>query len=176
MLSTQRPKVEKPPEVATDATLPERPGPEEAAALGITVEDLQRSLIVGRPPAPPKLILDRLAKEDKIPRWLAKGHVKWKGQRGYVSVSLDAKERAYVTETQLNGMYVGADNLLWWREDQWLAAIPRRLKEFTESQTRQRTMEQTKLAHSDERLRDDIERRGGKLTTHRVDSWEQEGE
>ena len=132
------------------------------------IEDLGIVGLVGVVPEPPALLAERLKREDKVWRWLMTGHTRWQGKRGYESVSLNVKEREWVDRHAPFGLHVGADNTLRWREDGWLAAMPRRLREHIDRAKAARNREQSATADGGV-WQEAVRRAGGKVVRQTVE-------
>jgi hypothetical protein len=159
---------------------PGEPVPDEAHAeiMGMDLQELELlNPTLTRAPEPPKCVMKRLRRSDHVWRWLSTPHVKFAGMRNYQTVSPTEEEKRKIDDGDAQaGVFVSPDNRICWREDSWLAAIPRRLYELRQAQRRMRTTEQTKRSLSPDALTETISRMGGKVSEYAVDRWEQQGE
>jgi hypothetical protein len=141
---TPEPAVEPIPVVpGTDYEVVREP---EYASRPIRVETLF-SREQGRPPDPPCKLLDRYP--DRVWRWMGKAHVDKHGMRAFTSYSVSAKEKAEIDRGQYAGIRVTETNLIWWREDAFLAWRPRYVQEQREAEKRVLVDDLTKRSRPD---------------------------
>lgn len=100
-----------------------------AAFYGI---DLQEVLLtdpgMSKIPDPPKRVLQRLNRLDRVWRWMSYPTVDSQGLRGYETVSATTEERNDIDAGRDTpaGIKVDASNHIRWREDAFLASVPRK--------------------------------------------------
>ena len=160
--------------VGTPAELtPALPGSEpDSVVYGMEVEDRELLAPLGQVPPPPACILQRFPPGEYVWRWLSVSGVRAHGSRNYVTVSPTARERDLIDSgrDQPPGVHVDAENKVKWREDAWLAVIPRRLYERRVKEKRARTAAQTALSKDRSPLAEAMARHGGTLREYSVDS------
>ena len=155
---------------------PQAPSPATAAEAEIYGVDLEHLLQpISQPPNPPSFITK--GRDDRMWRWLSVPQVKVAGMRNYTTYSPDADEKKRIDAgfDVEPGIFVDAENKVRWREDAFLAWIPRRLYELRMAQRRARTDAQTKLAKEASSMRVLADKVGGKVM-YKVDQWDQKGE
>jgi hypothetical protein len=174
-----RPRKTTPPKVVVDQLKPGDPAPEVEA---YTVADTQTVMSgdltdltflnpMTRPPDPPACIMERLKKEDKVWRWMGKAMVRKLGMRMYETISPTAKERELIDRGQgtEGGIRVGEDNVIYWWEDAFLAAIPRKYYLMRRAAKQRLTEEQSKKARDTAALREAAARAGTKIEYRTVE-------
>ena len=78
-------------------------------------------------PLAPRCIREKLARDNKVYRWVSRPTVKFMGMRQYTTYSADAEDRKTINDGDAPaGVYVDAENKVCWRDDAWLAWIPRK--------------------------------------------------
>jgi hypothetical protein len=97
--------------------------------------------------------------------------------RGYVALSVTPELRKKIRQGDCPATVdIDVSNKLVWREDAFLAVIPRRLHEAKKAAKREKTLQQTKLANAAPGgLREMASRAGGKLVEYNVEETARQG-
>ena len=124
----------------------------------------------GSVPHPPECIQRKLAAADRIYRWVSMPQVKKgpTGMRNYETYSPDAEDRDTIDRGRCEaGIAISTDNRVTWREDSWLASIPRKRYLYRQEETRKRTLQQTQLSKSVGQIAAEAAARSGQVKVQR---------
>lgn len=151
------------PESSTPSEPEIRPGGRDLTQDAHVDADLWIENPFGDVPAPPASILRKLATQDRVWRWLSTPQVKKNGMRNYETYSPDPEDRDAIDRGRCAaGLAISTDNRVTWREDAWLATIPRKRWLERQAERRRRTDQQSRLAKSPEPLAAVADRLGAK--------------
>jgi hypothetical protein len=138
---------------------------------GMDVEDMELHFPMTDAPEPPDYVLKKFKSRDLVYRWMSKPMVRYHGMRMYTTYSPDLEDKRRIDAGQCRpGIFIDAENKICWREDAFLATIPRKLHKLRQEQTRMRTQKQTDLAKNTEVLSSAAERMGAKAKL-KIDEW-----
>lgn len=146
--------------------------PDTTEMYGFDVKHLMEPQ--GVAPDPPKCILERLRKEDKVWRWLSEPMCRRHTMRMYEAVSPNARERQLIDSGKdaPPGVRVDEQNRIKWLDDTFLGAIPRRLFLARQAIKGQRIVDLTKKSRNTEAIKEAARMAGAKITDFGVQQWE----
>lgn len=143
---------------------------DQDTVCGFEVTELDLLEPLGSPPNPPKCILERLNRDEKVWRWLSKPQVKYQGMRMYVAVKPTKDElRRMKAGDCPSGVYTNAENLICWKDDGFLGMIPRRLYDVRRKQVEMVGRAKEGASTNKEAIKDQIARLGGTLKEYQVE-------
>jgi hypothetical protein len=161
------PEVKPGDETPTDAAVHET-----VESFGFDVKELLEPQ--GVAPDPPKCVLERLRREDKVWRWLSEPMCRRYTMRMYETFSPNARERELINSGKDTkpGVRVDAENRIKWLDDTFLGVIPRRLYLQRQALKRARIDDQTKKSRNQDAITEAARQAGAKITDFSVKSWE----
>lgn len=134
----------------TVTSVAEASAPDDDVIYGWELEQLLlQDQKLNNVPDPPKCIMDDLKSRDLKWRWMSKPFVKTHGLRQYTTYSPSAEQRKKIKNGDAPpAVDVDVENKVTWREDSFLATIPRRQFMIRRILAKQRVQNQNDLAKS----------------------------